>query len=140
METELKKSLGLKINKTASLVNLSLNHRLKEFDIAIEQRATLDIIKHEDGVNQTMIAQILGKDKTTISRNLKSLEKKELIIKESIDRRTNLIKLTKKGEAVLEKSEETIKEFRTLLSSALSNEELDLFINILGRIDSLLEA
>ena len=35
------------------------------------------------GENQTKIALLLGKDKTTISRSLNSLEKKELITRKS---------------------------------------------------------
>lgn len=81
MENELKKSIGYKLNQTVNYLNNSFNQVLNKHEIAIEQRATLEIIKYEKNVNQTMIAQILGKDKTTISRTLKTLEKKRLHFK-----------------------------------------------------------
>ena len=66
-----------------------------------------------------MIAEILEKDKTTISRTLATLEKKNLIIKTQIDKRTNHIQLTKLGEEILEKSTNQVKEFRATLSQIL---------------------
>lgn len=106
MEYVLKNSMGYRINKVANSINVQLNKILAQYDIAVEQRATLEIIKFEENVNQTMIAQLLGKDKTTISRSLLALEKKGLIIKNEIqnDKRVNVIKLTLKGEDILEKA------------------------------------
>ncbi len=97
MSYELEKSLGFKINQTANKLNNKYNQLLQSFDIAPEQRATLEIIKYEADVNQTKIANILGKDKTTISRTLNTLENKNLITKSQINKRTNLIQLTQKG-------------------------------------------
>lgn len=77
MEYLLKNSMGYQINKTANAINMQLNKILAKYNIAVEQRATLEIIKFENNVNQTMIAQLLGKDKTTISRSLLALEKKD---------------------------------------------------------------
>ena len=91
MAYELEKSIGFKINQTANKLNNKFNLLLQTYDIAPEQRATLEIIKYEKDVNQTKIAQILGKDKTTISRTLATLEKKGFISKIQIDKRTNQI-------------------------------------------------
>ena len=93
MAYDLEKSIGFKINQTANKINNKFNYILQSYDIAPEQRATLEIIKYEKDVNQTKIANILGKDKTTISRTLATLEKKALISKKQIDKRTNLIQL-----------------------------------------------
>ena len=134
MAYELEKSIGFKINQTANKLNSKYNKILQIYDIAPEQRATLEIIKYEKEANQTMIAEILGKDKTTISRTLATLEKKDLIIKTQIDKRTNHIQLTKLGEEILEKSTNQVKEFRATLISNLTNDEVSQLITLLEKV------
>jgi DNA-binding MarR family transcriptional regulator len=134
MSYELEKSIGFKINQTANKLNNKYNQLLQSFDIAPEQRATLEIIKYEVDVNQTKIANILGKDKTTISRTLNTLENKNLITKSQIDKRTNLIQLTQKGEEILNDSFSSVKEFRKSLTSELSEDELTQLIFLLEKV------
>jgi DNA-binding MarR family transcriptional regulator len=134
MQTQLKQSIGFNINKTANLINSSFNLALQQYDIALEQRATLEIIKFEENITQTKIAQILGKDKTTISRTLKTLEKKCYIKKEALDKRTYLIKLTKTGEEVLERSAQSVQNFRTKIASNLSQNEINQFFATLEKV------
>lgn len=134
MSYELEKSLGFKINQTANKLNNKYNQLLQSFDIAPEQRATLEIIKYETDVNQTKIANILGKDKTTISRTLNTLENKNLITKSQIDKRTNLIQLTQKGEDILNDSFSSVKDFRKKLTSNLSEEEINQLVSLLEKV------
>lgn len=139
MSYELEKSLGFKINQTANKLNNKYNQLLQSFDIAPEQRATLEIIKYETDVNQTKIAQILGKDKTTISRTLNTLEKKGFILKSQINKRTNLIELSSKGEEILEKSSSLVKEFRKKLASNLNENEINQLFSLLEKVVSHLK-
>ena len=139
MSYELEKSLGFKINQTANKLNNKYNQLLQIFDIAPEQRATLEIIKYETDVNQTKIAQILGKDKTTISRTLNTLEKKGFIFKSQINKRTNLIELSSKGEEILEKSSFLVKEFRKNLASNLNENEINQLFSLLEKVVSHLK-
>ncbi|MBU3015272.1 MarR family transcriptional regulator [Poseidonibacter lekithochrous] len=135
MEYQLKNSIGFKINQTANKVNNKFNNILQDYKIAPEQRATLEIIKFEKDVNQTKIANILAKDKTTISRTLATLEKKGFIQKEPIDRRTNLIKLTILGEEILNKSQESVQKFREDLFLNLEKEEVNKLIELLEKVN-----
>ena len=136
MAYELEKSIGFKINQTANKINNKFNIVLQKYDIAPEQRATLEIIKYEKDVNQTKIANILAKDKTTISRTLATLEKEGFILKKQIDKRTNLIELTNKGEKILEESALTIKTFRENLSSKLDENEINKIVELLEKVAS----
>lgn len=136
MQLQLKKSIGFKINLTANILNSSFNQILNKHDIALEQRAVLEILKYEENVNQTKIAKILAKDKTTISRTLKTLEKKGYILKDEMDKRTNLIKLTPLGEKVFKDSSEDVKDFRAKISSTLSQEEIDQLFKTLEKVIS----
>jgi DNA-binding MarR family transcriptional regulator len=135
MSYELQNSIGFRINQTANKINNKFNNILYDYKIAPEQRATLEIIKFEKDVNQTKIANILAKDKTTISRTLSALEKKGFIQKEAIDRRTNRIKLTQLGEEILSMSQEKVQEFRQSLFSNLEKEESDKLTELLEKVN-----
>ena len=139
MAYALEKSIGFKINQTANKINSKFNIVLQKYDIAPEQRATLEIIKYEKDVNQTKIANILAKDKTTISRTLATLEKKGFILKKQIDKRTNLIELTNKGEKILEESALTIQTFRENLSSKLDENDLNKIVELLEKVASSID-
>ena len=134
MSYELESSIGFKINQTANKINNKFNTLLQKYDIAPEQRAALEIIKYEKEVNQTKIANILAKDKTTISRTLATLEKKGLILKKQIDKRTNLIELTLEGERILEESALIVKEFRKKVSSNLDENEIQKIVELLEKV------
>lgn len=134
MAYALERSIGFKINQTANRINNKFNTLLQKYDIAPEQRATLEIIKYEKDVNQTKIANILAKDKTTISRTLATLEKKGFILKKQIDKRTNLIELTLEGEKILEESAFIVKEFRKKISSNLDENEINKIVELLEKV------
>ncbi len=136
MEYLLKNSMGYQINKTANAINMQLNKILAKYNIAVEQRATLEIIKFENNVNQTMIAQLLGKDKTTISRSLLALEKKGLILRRVIqkDKRLKVIELTLKGEEILEQSQKEVNCFRAKLNASLKTHETLFLFNTLDKV------
>lgn len=134
MSYELEKSIGFKINQTANKINNKYIQLLQTLNIAPEQRATLEIIKYQENVNQTKIANILGKDKTTISRTLSTLEKKGFIQKKQLDKRTNLIKLTDLGDEILNKSSNLVKEFRDSLFNNLEKNEITLLLNLLEKV------
>ncbi|RXJ97921.1 hypothetical protein CRU98_11500 [Arcobacter sp. CECT 8986] len=136
MTEELNRSIGFKINQTANKLNQQFNHILQDYDIALEQRVTLEIISADKNITQTKISSILGKDKTTICRTLNSLEKKGLITKEENkeDKRVNIIKLTQKAYKVLEDTEEIIQNYRNVLSSNLEEEEISALFRILEKL------
>lgn len=137
MSYALKNSIAYRFIRAANSVNKTLNKKLSPYEIAIEQRATLEIIKFEDDVNQTKIANLLGKDKTTISRSLISLEKKGLIKKSETleDKRSNRVELTKAGEKILEDTIEEVTSYRESLNEKLTKEESEMFFKIIDKLN-----
>jgi len=138
MKYALKDSIAYRFIRGANSINQNLNKVLHPESIAIEQRATLEIIKFEPNVNQTTIAKLLGKDKTTISRSLNSLEKKGFIIRVADvdnDKRSNKIVLTPKGEAILENTFDKVTAFREKLNEKLTKKEHDLLFEILDKLE-----
>ena len=137
MNYALKNSIAYRFIRGANSVNKTLNKKLNPYNIAIEQRATLEIIKFESNVNQTTISNLLGKDKTTISRSLNSLEKKGLIKKSETlgDKRSNNIQLTSSGERILEDTLDEVTSYRESLNDKLSKEELEAFFKIIDKLE-----
>ena len=133
----LKNSIAYRMIRGANKVNKMLNKKLSSYNIAIEQRATLEIIKFESNDNQTTIANLLGKDKATISRSIDSLEKKGLVKKFGIigDKRSNSIELTEAGEQVLNDTLDEITSYRESLNKKLTAEELDMFFRIIDKLE-----
>ncbi len=137
MEIDLNNSLGFRINKVANQLNTKFNHILQKYDIAIEQRVTLEIIKKENDVTLTKVSNILQKDKTTMSRTISTLSKKGYInrtIKKD-DKRVTILSLTRKGEETLAKSKVDVNNFRTLLLKKLNENEVKELFNLLDKIN-----
>lgn len=137
MNHALKNSIAYRFIRGANSVNKTLNKKLSPYNIAIEQRATLEIIKFEANVNQVTIANLLGKDKTTISRSLNSLEKKGLIKKSETleDKRHNKVELTKAGELILEDTIDEVTSFRESLNEKLTAQEVEMFFKIVDKLE-----
>lgn len=137
MEIDLNNSLCFRINKVANQLNTKFNHILQKYDIAIEQRVTLEIIKKENDVTLTKVSNILQKDKTTMSRTISTLSKKGYInrtIKKD-DKRVTILSLTRKGEETLAKSKVDVNNFRTLLLKKLNENEVKELFNLLDKIN-----
>jgi len=137
MNQALKNSIAYRFIRGANSVNKTLNKKLIPYNIAIEQRATLEIIKFEPNVNQVKIANLLGKDKTTISRSLNSLEKKGFIKKSEIleDKRQNKVELTEAGDEILEATLDEVTSFRESLNEKLTPYEVEMFFKIVDKLE-----
>lgn len=137
MKHALKNSIAYRFIRGANSINKTLNKNLSPYNIAIEQRATLEIIKFEPNVNQVTIANLLGKDKTTISRSLNSLEKKGLIEKSETleDKRNKNVELTKAGELILEDTINEVTSFRESLNEKLTAHEIEMFFKIVDKLE-----
>lgn len=117
-------------------MNHHFNNSLKPFNIAPEQRAILELLKSGHLMNQTTVSKLLGKDKTTVSRAVSTLEKKGLLKRKSIDdnKRSNQIILTSKGEDILEQSHIAVNDFREHFYSKLNKEEMKTLFMLLNKL------
>lgn len=129
-------SIGFKINQCANLINNYFINVLKPYHIAPEQRAILELLKNDNLINQTTISNLLGKDKTTISRAINALEKKGLLKRKSVlnNKRSNQIILTKEGESILEQSHMVVTDFREHFHSKLNKEEMKTLFMLLNKL------
>jgi DNA-binding MarR family transcriptional regulator len=139
MAKELKKSIGFRISNLANLLNSTINKKILQYDIAIEQRAIMESIMFNGEIKQNDLTGLLAKDKTTISRTLKTLENKNYIVKEKIDKKTYVIKLSEKGLEVMKNSEDTVAQFRKKISSEFTKEEEENLYSYLSRIEKVIK-
>ena len=132
----LDESIGFNLNRVATMLHAGFAKCLEPYNIAPEQFATLKIISEDGEITQSEIAEILAKGKPTISRALDALEKKGMIVREqnSEDRRVKPIRLTDKGQAVLEMVIPKARRFNDALKTRLSSEETEIFFRVLNII------
>ncbi len=129
-------SIGFKVNQTANIINNYSVNILKPYQIAPEQRAILELLKNDKLINQTTIAKLLGKDKTTISRGINALERKGFLKRKTVlnNKRSNQIILTKEGENILECTRMIITDFREHFHSKLNKEEMKTLFMLLNKL------
>lgn len=74
----------------------------REFDVTVEQFGVLALLWYQEGINQKGIALGLNRDKTTITRIIDNMTKRNLVVKipDQLDGRGKLIFLTQKGKAL----------------------------------------
>lgn len=93
--------------KVTIAINRMLTSKLKEagIDITPAQVSILYTLWHKDGITQKEIADQTAKDKPSVTRLLDSMEDMGIIKRkmDKKDRRSNLVHLTPKADAIREK-------------------------------------
>jgi len=133
----LKDSIGYRINLVATTMKTNFTKLLQPaYGVAAEQFATLKIISEDHEVTQTQIAELLGKDKTTVGRSIDSLLKKGLLIREDLqsDKRANRISLTPQAEQILKSAIPMAQKFNEAIKSKLTENEIETFFKVLDTI------
>lgn len=96
------------------------------------------ILKSESKVYQKDLEKYLGLTRATTSGVLKTMEKHGLIekITNSNDARSKEIVLNKKTKEIFSKSKEKFKDMENIVINGISKEELDIFSNIINKMNS----
>lgn len=120
-----------------------LRKRLKQgdIDLTLETFQVLMILWNKDGVNQQVLADLLHKDKATITYLLDSLCKRSLVKRKEDpkDRRNKLIFLTKKGTEIEERVLPLMENLLENASRGISAEELNAGLLLFNKIHQNLE-
>ncbi|MGR3765700.1 MarR family winged helix-turn-helix transcriptional regulator [Rossellomorea sp. NS-SX7] len=135
-------SIGLFTSNTVKNIIRFLSVNIKNFDITPEQWTVLKRLSENDGINQKELAIKAEKDQPTVTRILDILERKELIIKEKNkeDRRSFLLFITDKGNAVKEELSPVIEKiWEEKILTGISEEELNVYRNVLVKMNENIE-
>ncbi|WP_321388282.1 MarR family transcriptional regulator [uncultured Enterococcus sp.] len=111
--------------------------RLKKIGLNVQQARTLNYIFANPGTIQKGLAAYLGKQDATITNLLKSLEKKQLILRKIPDdnERQKQLYLTEKGSATVEKIQALFSELEQTLSDLLSEAELAAAMQLMKKLN-----
>jgi len=111
----------------------------EEIRISIEQFGLLHAIsvKDEDVIQKDM-AEMMGKDKSSILRLIDSLEEKELVrrVADIKDRRKNYLMVTKLGLRVIDQYMKIVDELMIELKQGLTPSDIDTFHKVIENIKS----
>lgn len=73
----------------------------KNLDIQVAECAILKALYIAGDMSQSQIAQVLGKERSGISRSIVSMEKKGYIIRKPLNGTTNVVSITEKGRSLM---------------------------------------
>jgi MarR family transcriptional regulator for hemolysin len=111
--------------------------------ITREQFKLLNAIsQNKEEVIQKDMADLIGKDKSTILRLIDSLESKELVrrVADTKDRRKNYLMVTKKGEELIKQYENIFSAIFEELQQGLNESELNIFYKVAAHLKSRAES
>jgi DNA-binding MarR family transcriptional regulator len=79
---------------------------MAEVDLTMPQFATLASLSQEDGLSVTALAQLVGVDATTLTRNLRLMEQRGLVSQgtAAADRRRRVVRITADGRRLFAKA------------------------------------
>lgn len=115
----------------------AVRSQLEKYDIGLGEWAILGLLsKYREGMEQTEIARELGLDKTTTARELKSLEKKEYVIRkpDESDRRKKIVFSTEKADENVPRVKDAGKKWLEAISEDISEEDIVTFDRILNQM------
>ncbi len=117
------------------------NSYATDHDITVSNAYVLLNLSRTKGTPSTQIAPLLGMEPSSLTRVLKNLEEKKLILKKADknDLRQVNVFLTKKGEEKKEVARRTVKKFNDIVRKNLSEEEIESFLKTLNRISLIAE-
>ena len=133
-----KQSLFFSIKRTSRAFRRRLNQGFDQtgHDVTSEQWRILTCLWHQDGQRQQDLADIVHKDKTSITRIIDSMEKRDLVVRipDGVHRRQKLIYLTNKGKRFREELMQIVQKTSLEAQEGIELELLNIFKDVLKKI------
>ena len=130
--------LGMLIGQVHRLSTIRFVQNSHKFglDISLDQWLVLGPIWKNEGITQKDIAEYCGKDKTSVTKIINTLEKKNLVVRvpDQLDHRIKRIVLSNKGKELFHNVLPVMKQTRDELRSGVSDEEIDSLKAVLTKI------
>lgn len=138
------------IKEIAVYVNI-LNSRIKKcfidrlqqngINVTPEQYLVLDILWEKQSLSQQNIADLIQKDKNSVTKIIDSLEKKNLVnrVVDQKDRRINKIELTKEGLALEKITTEVAINFMNDTVKDIEGQDLDKLVEVMRKLKDNLD-
>ncbi len=134
----LNKQVGVFLNLVHCQFKQYLNRIFQDhgFNLTPEQFLVMDTLWDDGVLSQQQIADILIKDKNSVTKLIDALEKKGLVIRKTddIDRRLNKIHLTEKALSIKANITQIAIESTDKIIKDISKEDLINFIKVLNKM------
>ncbi|WP_293871477.1 MarR family transcriptional regulator [Flavobacterium sp.] len=134
------KTIDYILRATWQAVARMYNEEASKFDGSMAVGFALLSIDKDDGTPSTAISSRMGMEATSLTRTLKTLEEKGLIIrkKNPNDGRGVLIFLTEFGKEKRTQSKETVLKFNETIRKNITEEKLQNFVEVADIINDLI--
>lgn len=134
------KTIDYILRATWQAVSRMYNEEAGKYGATMSIGFALLSIDKENGISSTALGPQMGMEPTSLTRTLKSMEDKGLIVrkKNPVDGRGVIIHLTKLGREKRELSRDTVLKFNDVVRSKVSQEKLDHFMEVSEIINDLI--
>ncbi|MHB0755965.1 MarR family winged helix-turn-helix transcriptional regulator [Polaribacter sp. M15] len=140
LNIDFENSIGPWLGRTGKLVDYFFQESFnaKGLDLTKEQMIVLKKLTFKDGLNQNELAFLTLRDKSSLTRLLSKMEKKNYIFREQSkeDKRIKNVYLTKYGKEIYEKTKPVIQNLIATMEQNISQEEKQLIIKIFKQIQT----
>lgn len=134
------KTIDYALRATWQAVSRMYNEEASKYGASMSVGFALLSIDKDNGIPSTALGPQMGMEPTSLTRTLKSMEEKGLIIrkKNPVDGRGVLIHLTKLGKEKRELSRDRVLKFNDVIKQHVSQEKLDSFMEVAEIINELI--
>lgn len=134
------KTIDFALRYTWQSVARMYNEEALKYGATMATGFALLSIDKEKGTPSTALAPKMGMEPTSLTRTLKNLEEKGLIIKKKnpLDGRGVLLHLTKEGKEKRELSKERVLKFNEIIKNHITEEQLETFMEVTEIINQLI--
>lgn len=134
------KTIDYTLRATWQAVSRMYNEEASKFEGSMAIGFALLSIDKEEGTPSSFISNRMGMEPTSLTRTLKTLEEKGLIIrkKNPEDGRGVLIYLTDLGKQMREESRSTVLKFNEIVKNNIPQEKLNHFFEVADTINELI--
>ena len=118
------------------------NQRAQKYNATMSMGFALLVIDADAGSPATKIGPMMGLEPRSLTRLLKSLEEKKLIVRETDkqDKRSVRIRLTKEGRKQRDISRDAVVRFNELVREEVGEEKLGVCIEVLEKVNRIVES
>lgn len=139
----LSKEIAVYLNLAACKLKQYTTLALKQNNVGLtpEQFLLIDLLWNQGPMSQQKLADNMRKDKNSVTKLVDALEKKELVCrqKDTKDRRSNTIFLTKKAEVMKADAKEMGISMLDNVLEGISEDELRSFLKTLNKMSDNME-
>ena len=126
------------VRKAARAVTQFYDNALKPTELRATQFTLLVALSRRGKIGITQLADNLVMERTTLTRNLKPLQKQGLIkVTEGSDRRTRAIIITEAGQKKLQEAIPYWEQAQEFIATGLGNTDFSMMLNNISKVTSL---